>query len=393
MNMLLAALLATCLQDEPDPKPKPEKPAKKEKAADWQLSWAARIDLDYNSNIWLLDGDDGDRLLDDLSADQISGRFDGMESIEDWIVNPSIRFAAKGPSPFGRKLDVHAELEVQQYAVNGERSYLRARLGADQSVGKDGKLELDLSLIPDYFHKNYLVDATDFTGSNSASERIYDSAHYLEFELGLKYRHTLVQGGEVELDGVVSIGLRARQHDSTFAGRNEFGLPLELGVRAKAWKRVKAKLAFQFEPIDSPVKGEVLLLDEPAFAADLNGDGDMTDTNARTVQSVDRSRRETSLVFGVEVDVIETVAVALALTRTWKDWSSGEAFDVSHRDRSDVQDKIEFVVKVQFSKQWEGRIGVERTVQGTDRPADPGASGETSDYQRNVFTFAAIFRW
>jgi hypothetical protein len=119
-----------------------QSPAKKG-GEEWAASWSLGLDVAYNSNVWLLDGDDQDRLLADQPGDQISGRFDDMERIEDGIITPSLRVAAKGPSPFGRKLEAYAELEWRQYAVNSARSHLRARAGTDQRVGPDGRLAMD----------------------------------------------------------------------------------------------------------------------------------------------------------------------------------------------------------------------------------------------------------
>lgn len=389
-TLLLVAFASPAWAQETDPAPR-EKPATK--SGEWKTSWLARMDLEYDSNIWRLDGDDEERLLDDPPADRISGRFDDMESVEDWISIPSIRFAAKGPGPFGRKLELWAEAELHAYAVNPARSHVRFQVGAEHPVGDLGRLELEATLLPRYFRKNYLADATDLTGSVSASERIYEPGEYLEFELALAYRLRLVEGERFSLDGLATLGLRARDFASPFGERDERAWPLEIGLRAGAWKRVKATLAFRYEPIDSPSQGAVVLLDEPAFTADLNGDGDATDMNARSVQTIDRSRRESGLVLGVEVELAEAVWAVCEWTRTWKDWSSNGTYDLDYRGRSDIQDRIELGVRVQFSKSWEGRLGYEHTVQDTDRPADPATTGETSDYDRDVFTVSALFRW
>jgi hypothetical protein len=391
MIALLAVLAAASFQETPPPKPEKLKPVKKN--TEWTSSWSARLDLVYNTNVWQLEGDDQDRLLDDLPGDQISGRFDDMESVEDWSATPSIKFAAKGPSPLGGKLDASVDLEWEQYFTNPARSHFTMKAGANQSIGKDGRIGLDLEFLPDYFQKDYLVDATDLTGSNSSSERIYKDAHYREFEMTLSYRHELTKSAEFSVDGVAALGLRNRDHGSPFAGRDELGTSIELGLRANAWKRVKGKLSWKFEGISTPTKSEILLLDEPLFGVDLNGDGDSTDMNARTLQSVDRSLRESSLTFGVDVDISSIVTAGLEWTRTWKDYSSSEPFDVSHRDRSDVQDKLELSVRAKFNAEWEARLGIERTFQETDRPADPGAAGETTDYQRTMVMFTAIFKW
>ncbi len=380
--------LAIALQEEPEPV-KPAKPKPVKKAADeWTASPAVRLDVAYNSNIWQLDGEDQDRLLADQPGDQISGRYDDLESIEDWIFTPSVRLGAKGPSPFGGKLEAYAELEWQQYAVNTARSHLRARLGAEQKVGANGRLGLDVEFIPDYFHENRLSDATDFTGSVSSSERVYKAAHYRQIEASLSYRHTLVESDDFSLDGVAAVGLRLR--NSTFDSRDEFAPPVEIGLRARSWKRVKWKLAFQLEQIDSPGEREVLLRDEPFFGTDLNGDGDLIDVDARAFETVDRSRRETSVIAGVEVEVIEAVSIGLEWKRTRKDWSSGELYDTSHRDRTDTHDEIELTAKVRLSREWEVRFQYEYTLQESNRDADP--SGESHDYKRNIFVLSVIFR-
>lgn len=363
---------------------------------DWTTEWRARTELKYNSNVFLLSGTQEDRMNANVAGDQVSGRFDDMESVDDLILTPDLRFEAKGPSPLGGRWDLRAGVEYALYLENTRRSHLLAGLGVGQKIGPAGRLELSFGFLPQYFNKNYLADATDLTGDVAADERRYREGVYREWEVEVEYRHAFWNRSAPQpfgMDGILAAGFRDRTYDSPFGGRDEEAPYFKLGLEFEHGKGVAWGLLYRLEDVDSPTRREVLLLDEFAFGTPLNGDGLVDENDARTVQSVDRSRREQSVSLFVSVDLSPTAALRVGYTRLLKSFDSGEPFDVSHRDREDARDEIEAVLKFDMAKGWYGRAGLEWREQETDRPTDPGSSGETTDYKRWVFFFSAVYRF
>ncbi len=395
-SLVIAAVLVVATQasaQESQRKPKPKKLEPVKRPTDWESSWRAALELGFNTNVFLLDRNARQRLEDDLPSDQISDRFDGMESVEDLTLTPSIGVTLKGPSPLGRTAELTVELEYEQYFQSTDRSHLRGRAGASQGLWKDGRLSLDLDFTPSYFNKNYLADATDFTGDVSSSERRYEAGTYREWELAAKYRHQLVEQETLTLDAIGGAALRGRDYNSPFSGRDELGTMVWGELKAGGWKRVKCSLEFGMEFIDSPTRDEVVLLDETFYGLDLNGDGDAVDVKARSVQAVSRSRTATFAGLSVSVELSPQFTLRLGWKRTWKDYDSNEPFDESHRDRKDVNDEIAASLKIDIDKGWNAAIGYELTVQDTDRPSDPDATGETVDYRRGIFTVSLNYKW
>jgi hypothetical protein len=395
--LLVAAFLAA-----PLPQAKPVAPPSK-----WSTDGQVEAELRYNTNLWLLDSAHKDRLERGLPADKTSGRYDDMETAEDLILRPSVRVDLKGPSPLGRKVDFWAGLGYDLYFQNSKRNNLDLALGLEQGVGSRGRFELEFDFLPQYFNKNYLADGVDASGNGniSSDERIYEPGEYREWEVRLGYRHALVDakaGDRFGLDGHVQGGLRDRAYDDPFSGRDEEGTWVKLGLQSHHWLGAGGKgkatslrfgLHYRYETVNSPTESEVVLLDEVAFGTDFSGDGDSTDSHARVVTTVDRSRVEHEIRVSAALGITAATDVGLAYAYTIRDWSSDEPLDADHRDRKDNRNEVELFVKHDFAKGWQARAGVEWREQQTDRGGDPGASGESFDYSRSVWSISVDYRW
>jgi hypothetical protein len=393
--MTLALAVAFCLQAG-RPAPPPGK---------WSFDGRLEGEVRYDSNIWLLNDSQESRLEDDLASDQASGRFDDMETVDDFILRPEVRAGLKGPSPLGRKVDLWAGLAWEQYLQNSARSHLEAGLGLGQSVGSRGRLEVRFGFVPGYFKKNYLADGVDANGNGniSSSERVYEPGDYREWEATIGYRHDLVERGPQDafgMDARVLLGFRDRSFDSPFSVRDEEALWIRLGLGFEHLLRGAAKskgtrvrwgVYYEYKTVDDPADPEVVLLDEAAFGVDFSGDGDSTDPNARVVTPVDRSRVEHAVGLGVEVEVTSSLDAGIAYEHVIKDFSSDEALDVSHTDREDTRDEVTLYVRADLGKSWDGRLSYGWREQETDRPDSP--STDTTDYTRHVFALSVIYRW
>jgi hypothetical protein len=377
-----------------EPPPRLRPPAR---GTSWEAGWRARADLRYDSNVFQLDPKDEDRLEAGLPADDASGRHDDMESVDDEVLAPRLRFEARDPSPLGRRLDAWAELEYEQYVENPRRSHAEASLGVQQGLGARGRIGLELDLSPRTFQKNYLADGIDADGDGdvSASERVYRAALYREVEARLDYRHEIVPRGAAQpfgLDGVVAIGWRDQDFNAAFDGRDESGPSLALELRFGWAKTARWSVGWRLEEVSSPAATEVRVFDEPEYGMDFNGDGDALDNNIRRDVRVDRSHRANRFGGAVEVTVAPGVDVELSYWRVRKAYTSDEPLDFSNRGREDDRHEIGLAVKFAIDKGWDARIGWQRLQQDTDRPADPNAT-ETLDYERDIVTLSVTAKW
>lgn len=365
----------------------PEKPA-----SGWETEWRARAELAYDTNVWLLEDDQQDRLEEERPGDEVSGRYDDMESVDDFILTPGLRFLAKGPGPLGT---LSLELAAQYFVhlENAARNYLELDAGVGTAIGSRGSLALALEVVPEFFRKNYLADATDFSGNVNAFERIYEDGTYRQWEVVLEYRHRLVDPTEAQPWGwTASAGLsyRDRSYDSPFSYRDEEAPGIRLGVDVER-RPVKAGIRYTYEAIDSPTESVVMLRDEVAFGTVLNSDGLIDDQDARTVQAVDRTRHEHEFGFFVRVDLTSRLEAEFVYERLLRDFQSDEPFDLEHNGRDDIRDQIRLALTYKITKGWAARAGYEGRWQTSDQD-DPDA-GDDGDYERALFFLSLSYRW
>ena len=389
--LLLACAQNADRQDPVRPKGVPSRPGA------WTLDGRAEAGITYDTNVWLLDGGQQDRLEEDRPADQISGRYDNMESVDDFIFTPDLRLEARGPSPLGRRMDAYLDLEYPFYSSNPHRSHLELGLGVVQDIGPRGNLEFSLKFMPDYFKKNYLADGVDANGNGniSADERRYDDGTYREGELELEYRHKLVDRDAQHpfgLFGDVALGLRERAYDSPFDNRDEDAWFARLGLRFAYGPKLRWGIHYRYESIDAPGDSEVVLVDEVALGQDVNGDAILAN-NGRVVTPVDRSKAEQTIGLSLGYALTSALEAEIAYSRLFRDYSSNEPLDFAHTDREDSRDEVEMGLKFFLTKNWDTRVGWQWREQHTDRPDDPGGSGETVDYKRHLFLISAVYHW
>lgn len=376
--------------------------------AKWETEWRVKGTLEYNSNVFLLDGDHQDRLENDLPADQASGRYDDMESVEDFILTPELRFEVKGPSPLGRRLDAWLGLQAPVYFLNPRRTHFDIGVGVGQSIGRDGHLGFSAGMLPQYFNKNYLADGVDASGNGSISsdERIYEAGVYQEFEVQLEYRHRIVDRSAQQplgLEGEVAAGYRMRTYDSPFDGRDEtapfvrVGLDVSYAFRRGAAKGsgwvLKGGVFYKYEAVDSPTEQEVVLLNEAFYGVDFSGDGDTTDSNARSVQAVDRTRTEHRFGVLLGASIGSSIDLGVEYSRLLKEFDSSNPLDVAHSGRNDTRDDFGLFLKYSFRKGVDVKVGYDWRRQITDRPDDPDSVSESTDYKRNIFYLSFSYRF
>ncbi len=325
-------------------------------------SWRWDLDLqdtfEYDSNVFRLSEDLSDRLDSDVSGDRISGRFDDMDSEDDFLISSRARLTAKTDGLDGRQLRIIPGVRYDYFTQNERRSHPEFDLAVEQELGSGREIALDLGYDLDVFKRNYLADATDLTGNVSAAERVYDHGIYDELSAEVHYRHRLWRKrkrDEPFLDarriyGTVLLGYRHRRYDSPFSNRDRNIGEVGLGLSFDLDGRWDIDVRYLLGVVMTDDGREVLIRDEPDFGVDLNGDGDALDENRRTVQRVDRSRLEHSIEVGVSYRFARNWRVKAGYDFTFQDYLSDERFDTTHRDREDLRHAVRLGVEWEFAR-------------------------------------------
>lgn len=357
------------------------------KARTTKVSPWVSVTGEYDDNIFLLSSSRKNSLNNPSSTDAASGRFNAMENPADAIAQFEGGLSLETPGAGGRPFALQPSIEYNHYARNTERNYFTAALALQQALARGSRLRFTAAFTPDYFAKNYLADATDTNGdkSISPSERRYAAARYSETDADLKFRFRIRKGTKssplaARVD--VGAGYYTRSYDAPFSSRNLRGptVAAELGVDPA--RRAAFTLGYKLGVLTSELAPEVLILDEPAVGADLNGNGRATDLAVRTVQTVDRSRTEHEALIGVQLAMTPGTSLRGNVGFRSRMYSSDQKFDVAHRDRRDnrIEGGAELVKKLAQAVRF--NLGIRYARQTTDRSFDPDLNGDAEDYTR-----------
>lgn len=356
-------------------------------AKGWRLSSSLGLATEYDNNVFLLDRGRKDDLALPAADEVASGRYTGMENASDLITTLSAALGLKGPGMLGKTLTLTPAVAYELYGKNSERSNAVFELSVEQDLPNDGRLRLQGRLTPGYFAKNYLVDAVDGDGSGTIAraERVYAGGEYREKELLFDYRFRLAKstpkrfvGSSLEL----GTGYYGRVYEAPFAGRDLNGPTARAKLRVDRGRRVSLALGYDFASLSATPTNQVVLLDEPGFGQDFNGNGLSTDLDVRVVTTVDRSRTEHSLGGGIGVDLGKSSDLEVSLEHRWRRFSSTEPLDVSHNGRRDGRNQVSAELGFRLSRGVKLRLGGRSSSQGTNRPGDPAVTGEINDYTK-----------
>src|SRR5260370_21519419 len=162
-------------------------------------SWKGAVKVEakgrYDSNTFLLADRQKTRLQRAGPAEQISGRFNDMNSVHDYIFTPSVKFLAEGPGVGGRRLGLQAGVNYDMYFLNPRRRHFNIEVAAEQNTSRNGRARAKFEYTPSYYYRNYLADATNYTSSVLPSERVYKPDVYSEWDVTADYRYRLAGRG------------------------------------------------------------------------------------------------------------------------------------------------------------------------------------------------------
>lgn len=356
-------------------------------ARGWRVVAELRLGAEYDDNVFLLDTGRKNDVASPSAAEVASARYADMDDAADLVTTLGAAVDLKRPGLSGRTLTISPAVAYELYARNSARSNVAVGLSVEQDLPRSSRLRLQARLSPEHFTKNYLADAVDadLNGTIGDAERRYDSGEYREAEVSLDYRFRVAKSTRAHPFGAslqLGAGYYDRAYAEPFGGRDLAGPTAEARALLTLSRRVSVDVTYGFASLSGDPADQVVLLDEADIGEDLNGNGNSTDPDVRVVTPVDRSRTEHSLGGEVRVEVGKRVDLDLGYEHRWRSYSSDEPLDVTHLDRRDSRDRFGAELGMRLSPRVKLRLGGEAASQDTNRPGDPGAADDTSDYTR-----------
>ena len=360
-------------------------------------AWETRVRVGadegrYDDNVFKLSDEQKSTLQNAGAAEALSGRFNDMEAKYDFVITPTLEIETVGPGMGGRKMALEAKVGFNVYTRNTARRHVEVDLSLAQSTSRNGRARVRFGFVPNYFQKNYLFDAVDGDGDGSISdaERVYRRGEYNTWDVSGDYRHRVLRGENTDVFIWGGVGFLTRTYGASFPARNRDVPYGDVGLRVER-KRWEIDLSGGLAAVNTPRLNEVLLLDEPDFGIDFNGDGDTSDLNVRSVQLVDRTRTALRFEVDAEFELAKSTDLNLTYRRRQRKFLSTEMFDVAHLGRTDYRDVVNVALSFRLVAGLNMGIGYYYAAQDTNRIGDPGSVGETTDYRRN--RASVVFRY
>ena len=357
------------------------------KAKPWKF--APRIDIvsEYDDNVFLLSPTRKQNPGAPSAADLISGRYDGMDAASDLITTVGASLAMRRPGRGNRDFTLTPELAYEWYTRNAERSNVSVGLTLEQLLHRKGRVRLRAQMQPSYFARNYLANALDANvdGTISADERVYARGEYSETDVQADYRRRLIKSSTEKPLGAwltVGGGFANRTYKAPFAVRDYSGLTASVRLQFDLAHGVELVTAYDLAVLGSTRTPQVVLLDEPVYGQDLNGNLNATDLNARSVQAVDRSHTEHVIGETARFTVTKKTDLDLSVDMRWRDFSSTEPFDAANNGRKDRRLQYAFDLTHRIAKGVRMYAGAGYGSQRLNRRTDLGAQGEVDDYSK-----------
>jgi hypothetical protein len=368
--------------------PAPPVPAKMGKA--WRAVGSLRIDEQNNDNVFLLSDMMKARLDTFTTPASQATRFADMRSVNDYITTLRAGLGIEGPGLFGRTLSIRSDADYDWYARNARRRNIDLGFSLTQAFPYRGRLQLRGQLIPSYFYRNFLADAIDLNGDGviQSSERIYAAATYRDSRLLVGYRQRLIGSTKTAGFGAaleLAVGRSARTYEAPLGYRSYRGPIVEATLALELARPLKLEVGYSHASLNSRADTAVLLLDEPDFNRDLNGNGTTTDLRVRSVQMVDFSRREQHLDLGLRAEVNEAVSARLHYEHRWRAFPSVQPFDVLNNSRRDRRDFMGLELSFGVGPHTYFSVGGDVEIQKVGRSLVPSLTEDVTAYKRNRF--------
>ncbi len=361
------------------------------KVADTGWNLRAEFQALYEDNVFGLSEDSLDRLSEDRASDEISGRYDDMNSAYDLILTTELEWQRKITDSDDDDFRIEPGLRFLAYTENPKKSHPEFFLEMQQEFLSGSTLELDLEYEKDVFARNYLADATDLVGDVSSSERRYEEGIYDDWSASASFEQRLwkssadrraVAGAlgirRVDLDATVGVG--RRWYYVPFSNRDRDRVFASLELKAEFGKGWSATVGYAFDRVRTDNGREVLIRDEDEFDMDFNLDGDRVDQDVRAFESVDRSRNEQELGVGLTWDFAKHWSAEIGGSVRVQDYLSDEPVDDTHRDRVDRGRALSLDLEWEFRDHWTASLVAGVVREDSNRNSAADADDEEAAY-------------
>jgi hypothetical protein len=329
----------------------------------WRVAYVARLDESFDDNPFLL-SDARKAALTAAPAPSLPGsRYATMLDGSDWITALRGSVAAEGAGLFGRRTFLEFDAKYEYYHRNASRRNVDFRLSAMQSLGRGAQLGVRGHMLPSFYFRNFMSDAVDLNGDGiiQPNERVYSGATYADNEFAVEYRQRLVRSTPDHPFGarlVVLGGHDSRQYRAPFETRSYGGPFASATVGVALTSALSMDLGYRRATLASTPGLAVLVLNEPDFNVDFNGNGRVTDLSVRTVQMVDFSRVEQTLTTRLRAELSDNVETELSFARRNRSFGSKQPYDVYNDTRRDHRDRLGMNVSFRMTPQVRLKVGV-----------------------------------
>ena len=359
----------------------------------WKLKGEFGIGYAYDTNVFNLSPRQVSLFEGRGPAEESSGRFRDMNSISDHVLTPGLSLKATGPGLFGRDLELNLSFVYEAPLQNPKRSTMEIALALRQSLWKRGTMRITGSFIPEMFIRNYLLDAVaEANGQVLPENRIYTPGICREARARLEYEHRILkkkQTGAFGLTLLIGSRFSDRQFRQDFPGRDRRTMDLlsELSVDLKGgWE---LGFGYRHRNAKSPVTQEVLVVDEPVFGVDLNGNGSTSDLDIRIVGPVNRSFRADYLQGWLKAELSKRAGLRFRAVRRLKNHLSLELYD-GYLGRQDKRWVFEIDYRQAITGGLVFRAGY---AYNTQKSSLADVTGDEDDYSKHNALAALLFRF
>jgi hypothetical protein len=368
--------------------------------------WTFRAGLEalYDTNVFDLSEDSLDLMSQHRASDQISGRFDDMNSADDTILTTEVGLQRTDAGWGGNDLHIEPRIRYLRYSQNPKMSHAEFFLDMRQELQGANALELDLRYKNDVFTENYLADAVDLTGSVSSSERRYEPGVYDEWSMALSYERRLWSrsrdswaiwraSGIRRLNMDATLGAGHRKYQLPFSNRDRDRLSARMRLEVELGKQWRIAGGYTFDRDRTNDDREVVIRDEDDFDIDFNGDGDRVDQNVRAFEKVDRSRNQQIFDLRLTWDFAKHWSASIKGAYQLQDYLSNEPVDTTYRDRVDRERSFRVDLDWEFIENWTASVFAGASREKSNRSEDPGADGQSIDYNDRFIGIGVMARF
>jgi len=357
----------------------------------WHVSPGLRIAGTFDDNPFLL-SDAKKAGVDAPSTSSVtSGRYSSMAGASDFITSLRGSLNAEGAGILGHKLILGADARYEYYQRNAKRRNMFYEVSAEQAIGHGTHIGARAEILPSYFFRNYLADAVDLNadGTIQSAERVYAAGTYSDQEFTGEIRHRLAKssddhafGAQLTIDG----GYKTRTYQQPFQTRGYSGPFAGVAAALDLTPSVGLEGGYHRASLAATPGTTVLLLNEPDFNRDFNGNGTMTDLRVRSVQMVDFSRIEQDIDARARAHMSEAVETTLSYSLRLRNFESKQPYDVYNNTRRDRRDRLGLELAYRFSPRMSVRVGGRGEIQKLTNTLRPSAAiDDITDYTRKGF--------